>query len=209
MGWNATVPFLQCLPWENVFNEAKWTASLSSGVEGCMCSGHRHTVAVKVALTVEAAAFLLQACSGPLKLSALFHYWSSHSPTCLLAFFLTYGSSHCSPLRELENTDYSASTAKCYMLVPIGQTPVEVHHETFKRYTNSNGVQNLTPAIIFLLSLTSFLSMRDVQSVSLCYCIVPRPWVLIALFYVCAAAKWFVSLFHSVVIWDIKISNHL
>ena len=75
------------------------------------------------------------------------------------------------------------------MLVPIGQTPVEVHHEPFKPYTNSNGVQNVTPALIFLLSLTSFLSIRDVQSVSLCYYMVPRPRVLIALFYVCAAAK--------------------
>lgn len=41
MGWNATVP------WGSshggiFFNEAKWTASFSSGVEGCMCTGQHH-----------------------------------------------------------------------------------------------------------------------------------------------------------------------
>lgn len=47
MGWNATVP------WGSshggiFFNEAKWTASFSSGVEGCMCTGQHHIIVVKV-----------------------------------------------------------------------------------------------------------------------------------------------------------------
>lgn len=79
----------------------------------------------------------------------------------------------------------------------------------FKWYINECEVQNVAPARIFLLSLTSCMSIRDVQAVSLCRCIVPKPWVLTALFYVRAAAKRFVSRNNSVVVWDIEISINL
>lgn len=66
MDCTVTVP---CASHERMpFNEAKWTASLSSGVEGCMCTGHHYISDAVIALTVKTAAFLLQACHHVLKL---------------------------------------------------------------------------------------------------------------------------------------------
>lgn len=67
------------------------------------------------------------------------------------------------------------------------QSPVKVHEEMLNS-TIEYAAQNVTPTIIFLLSLTSSLSIRNVQAMSLYYYIVPKPWVLIALFYARAAA---------------------
>lgn len=74
MGWNATVPQASSHG-RMFFNEAKWTASLSSGVEGCMCTGQHHTFVLREGACLEV--WRLQPfCYKP----ALF-YWG-----CLLCF---------------------------------------------------------------------------------------------------------------------------